>query len=354
MYLTSTPPWFCFIVHPRRTAEVYTMSSASLLRQYSKDEDEFIAKACSSPALVAGEITVRGSSVRGEVIATVRMPDVMLTREGFRAVVEAAQLAALRGAAVVGLGALTAPVTAGGALLLPRLPSGITVTNGNALTAAIARDNVVEAMSARWAPSATVAVVGATGSVGVAASRLLADEGLDLILIGRSAERLHQRCGELGRVATLTDDITRVGDAGAVVLLTNDPTARLRPDMLTPGTVVVDLAQPAGVPAGEYPEFTGAGVAVAEGGIVQMPGYRCTQDFFLDGAEDTFACLAETYLMASTGWREHSVGLPSAEFARMMAALARQHGIHARPLRLDSPDPAPACALPVGGLTCHN
>src|SRR5579872_2172641 len=100
MYLTSTPPWFCFVVHPRRAADVYSMTGASMLRRYSRDEADFIQRACSSPALVTGEVTVRGSAARGEVIGVVRMPGTMLTRAGFRAVVEAAQLAAARGAAV--------------------------------------------------------------------------------------------------------------------------------------------------------------------------------------------------------------------------------------------------------------
>jgi predicted amino acid dehydrogenase len=355
MYLSSTPPWFCFIVHPRQASELHAMSGASLLRRYSKDEAEFIRRACCSPAMVAGEVTLRGSSVRGEVIGAVRMPETMLTRDGFRAVVEAAQLAALRGAAVVGLGALTAPVTAGGSLLLPHLPSGITVTNGNALTAVVAKENVMAALSAGRAGANTVAVLGATGSVGVAGSRLLADEGPDLILIGRSAAQLDKRLGGLAHVATLSDDMARVADADVVLVLTSDPSARLRPQMLKQGAVVVDLAQPANVPAGEYGEFRRAGIPVAQGGIVQLPGYRCTQDFFLGGPEDTFACLAETYLMASTGLREHSVGLPSADFTQTISLLASQHHIRPRPLQLDPPDnPAPVTRPMQEATPCTN
>jgi predicted amino acid dehydrogenase len=361
MYLSSTPPWFCFIVHPRQIAELGSMCGASLLRRYSRDEAEFVRRACTSPALVLGEVTMRGSSARGEVIGAVRMPEDLLTRDGFRLVVEAAQLAALRGAAVVGLGALTAPVTGGGSFLLPHLPAGITVTNGNALTAAVARDNVMQARSARGLDGPTVAVLGATGSVGVAASHLLAGDGLRLILLGRSQARLGSRLGDLAQAATLSDDVTRVAAADIVLVLTNDASARLRPDMLTPGTVVIDIAQPGGIPAAEYPAFWRAGIAVAEGGIVQVPGYRCTQDFFLDGPEDTFACLAETYLMAVTGLREHSVGQPSAGFARMMSSLASQHGIRPRPLRLTPPGDPPPRVPPDGrtrptqeALTCTN
>lgn len=332
MYLSNIPPWFCFIVHPRQVSDLDQIGGASLIRRYSRDEEEFVRKACSSPPLVLGEVTAHGSSIRGEIIGAVRMPETMLTREGLRAVLEAADLAVQRGTAFIGLGALTAPVTGGGAFLLPRLPSGVTVTNGNALTAAMARENVMEAVALRGLANPRVAVLGATGSVGVAASHLLADEDLDLILIGRSAAPVRQRLGDLEHVAVLTDTMARVGDADIVLVLTSHPSALLRPDMLKPSATVVDFAQPANVPVQDYGEFRNAGISIAEGGIVRIPGYRCTQDFFLQTPEETFACLAETYLLASTGLRDHSVGYPSPDFARTLASLAAQHGIHPRPL----------------------
>lgn len=332
VYLSDIPPWFCFIVHPRQIADLDQIGGASLIRRYSKDEEEFVRKACSSPPLVLGEVTSRTSSIRGEVIGAVRMPETMLTREGLRAVIEAADLAVQRGTTVIGLGALTAPVTGGGLFLVPRVPAGVTITNGNALTAVMARENVLEAAAARGLGAPRVAVLGATGSVGAAASHLLADEGLDLILIGRSAAAVRQRLSALGPIALLTDDMTLVGDADIVLVLTSHTSARLRPDMLKPSATVVDFAQPANVPVSEYAEFRNAGISIAEGGIVRIPGYRCTQDFFLESPEETFACLAETYLMASAGLHDHSVGWPSADFARTMSSLAAQQGVRPRPL----------------------
>jgi hypothetical protein len=50
----------------------------------------------------------------------------------------------------------------------------------------------------------------------------------------------------------------------------------------------------------------------------------------------TFACLAETYLMAREGMREHSVGAPAPEFALRLEQVAARHGV--RPARLDFGD----------------
>jgi FAD/FMN-containing dehydrogenase len=60
--------------------------------------------------------------IRGEVIAAVRMPEVILTPEGAAQVRAAARLAAARGAPVIGLGALTAPATRGGERLVSEVP----------------------------------------------------------------------------------------------------------------------------------------------------------------------------------------------------------------------------------------
>ena len=75
---------------------------------------------------------------------------------------QAIDAAADLGAEVVGLGALTAPVTGAGRLLRPR--PGITMTTGNAFTAHL----TVEGLRRLWpaAPGSHLAIVGATGSVG--------------------------------------------------------------------------------------------------------------------------------------------------------------------------------------------
>ena len=70
------------------------------------------------------------------------------------------------------------------------------LTNTNAYTAVLVQANVHEAAADLGLGSgARVAVIGCTGSVGVPASRLLADDGFPLVLVGRTVERVRRHLG---------------------------------------------------------------------------------------------------------------------------------------------------------------
>src|SRR5262245_55447606 len=122
-YLTHQPPWFAFLAHPRDEGDLLPAGVGSVVRHYSTSESDFVAKLCSLPPLVAGGIRFGFAAISGELVVAMCLPHQIMRRAGQRAVIRAAQLAAERGARVVGLGGLTAPATGGGALLLPHLPS---------------------------------------------------------------------------------------------------------------------------------------------------------------------------------------------------------------------------------------
>jgi predicted amino acid dehydrogenase len=125
-----------------------------------------------------------------------------------------------------------------------------------------------------------------------------------------------------------------------VLLLTSDPSALLTPDVLRPGSVVIDVSHPVNIPVSDYPEYFARDIAVVQGGLVQIPQYHSTVDFRLPSRRAMLACLAETYLFAREGITEHSVGPASAELAADLAELAARQGI--RPWPLGLPVPAPA------------
>lgn len=335
-YLTNQPPCFVFLVHPRDVHDLLTSEGGSIVAQYSASEQEFCDTMCSFPPAVIGDVTFGFSPFRGEVLALPRMPAQLLRDPG--CIAEGVALAAKRGTSVIGLGGLTATATRGGATLVDGLPKGVTLTTGNALTAAIARHNVIEAGDALGLGSgATVAVVGCTGSVGVAASRLLADAGFGLVLIGRTVARVHRELGALARSSLVSADQRDIAKADVVLLLTSDSTARLTPDVPRPGSVVIDFAHPVNVETARYGEFLQREVRVVQGGLVLIPGYQCTADLNLPDRRSTLACLAETYLFARESIREHSVGLATVELAAYLERVAARHGVRPRPLGLDAP-----------------
>lgn len=333
-YLSAQPPAFVFLTHLRDDDDLDRIGASSFLRRYSDGEDDFRRKMSSLPPLVAGEISFGFSPVRGEVVVVMRKPDALFGPGGGRAVLEGLEVALARGASVIGLGALIAPATAGGARLLRHLPDGVTLTNTNAYTAVLVQANVHEAAAdLGLGTGARVAVIGCTGSVGVPASRLLADDGFPLVLVGRTVERVRRHLGDLEGKVQFAAGLDSALGSEVVVLLTSDESARLTPDHVSPGAVVIDFAQPANVTPAAVAAFERQGVTVVEGGIVRVPDYWCSVDLGLADRADTTACVTEAYLFAREGIQAHSVGRPTTELARRLERAALRHGVRPQPLR---------------------
>lgn len=334
-YLSKQAPWFTFLVHPRDVRDLDSVGGSSIVSANSSSEAEYVEKMCSLPPTVVGDVRFGFEPAWGEVVAVVRMPGQILRPEGRAQIEEAVRLAAYRGSSVVGLGALTAPATRGGLTLLPDLPKKLTLTTGNAYTAAMACRNVVDTSQAvGLGTAAVVAVVGCTGSVGVAASRLLADAGFELVLIGRTVERVQKELGDLAAASLVSADLADVYSADIVLLLTSDTAALMTPETARPGTVVIDFAHPVNIQVPTYPLFAQRDVTVVQGGLVMIPGFSCSTDFRLAHRRASLACMAETYLFAKEGIREHSVGLATVELARYLDDLALRRGFEPWPLGL--------------------
>lgn len=325
------PPSFAFILHPRDEADAFRARRFSLLRQISADDADFLARVMTLEPTVVGEVTFGFSPFRGELMCIACWPEDVLTQRGRCEIERAVDASVERGNLVLGLGALTAPATAGGARLVERLPPGVTITNGNAYTAAVLVENVLQAGERTELSRPRVAVVGCTGSVGAAVSRLLAAQGLDLVLVGRTAAKARRALQDLEAVARFSGEPSDAGAADVVLLLTSAPSARLPERSLREAAVVIDAAEPPNVREEEVRAWRGR-IAYARGGRALIPGHRCSYDFGLDRPEETFACLAETYLFLREGIRDHSVGSPSTGDAERLGRVARRHGVSAAPL----------------------
>ncbi len=340
MYLRSDPPWFAFLIHPRDMSDLLRWKGARLLRQYSASDEDFVRKATSMPPVMGGEVLFGFGALRGELVGVMRMPEQMVGLHGRTSVTEAVRFAADRCARVVGLGALTAPVTSAGRALLRTVPDGVTITTGNAYTAAVCRHNVVTAAAAlNLGRPARVAVLGATGSVGVPASHLLVKEGFEVTVIGRNLGRVRAALGDLAGEAVFAEGLDDLSHADILVVLTSAAEALLTTAHVAAGAIVIDVTQPANIPERTYAEFASRGIRVVPGGLVRIPGYRTTYDLALGDSAVTFACLAETYLMAREGIRDHSVGPPPVELALRMERIAARHGVTPVPLKLSGDAP---------------
>jgi fatty aldehyde-generating acyl-ACP reductase len=306
---------FAFTVHPRaRLREDLARAWRPLGCVPEAVYDAALRRLPLPPVTMAG-VQIGGERVGHVVLVPFGARHLLANvEEGRRRVSRAVDRAVALGADVVGLGALTATVTAGGAALRER--RDIAVTNGNAFTAAIVEDQIrmlLPLVSERTAQP-RIAIVGASGSVGTAVTKLLARDpsGMRLTLIARSAPRLDALAAGIAAdiEATVALSIDTVRHADLVVLLTASADALLGPEHLAPGAVVLDATQPRNTSPGlaeARPD-----VLVVDGGIVSIPSLRLTGGNI--GLPDgrSYACFAETAILALTGHTGHfSLGNPS-------------------------------------------
>ncbi len=230
------------------------------------------------------------------------------------------------GVEVVGLGALTAPVTGGGRRLRPR--PGLGVTNGNAFTAAMTHEAVVRLLEVVDTPAPHVAFVGATGSVGGCVTELAAMDDLaaTMTLVARNRPRLDALAERVRGHAPRTDvrvttDMAAVADADLVVVLTSAATALVRAEHLKHGAIVLDDTQPRNTDPAlvhERPD-----VLVVDGGMARVDGVDIRADIGDMPRGYAYACLCETMLLAFAGHDGNfCVGRATPTQARTMQSLA--------------------------------
>lgn len=324
--MSAVPTTFAFLVHPRARLAA---DLARIWRPLGRVPEPVYDRCLRS--LPLPPVTMAAAELDGRVAGHVVMVPFgarhLLAQpgEGRARVSRAVDRAVALGAGVVGLGALTATVTAGGNALRDRTDIG--VTNGNAYTAAVVDTQLRHLLDVN--DGGHVAVVGATGSVGTGVVRLLArDRAVDrLTLVARSLPRLQALATEAGASlpTVATQDLAAVRGADVVVLLTASADALLGPEHLAPGALVLDATQPRNTSPGlvtARPDVT-----VVDGGVVDVPGLRLRGgDIGLPDGR-AYACFAETALLALAGHAGHfSVGTPSLDQIDHVRALARRFG----------------------------
>lgn len=246
----------------------------------------------------------------------------------FPRIEEALALSASKGAEVMGLNALISSITQDGKQVAnnPYLP----VTNGNAYTAVMLWQRISQLISECHNPRPTVALVGATGSVGTPVSTLLAKHQGDIryLLIGRNNHQLHRLAADMRAVNPSVDSIAlqqvdKVKQADIVVILTDAADYQPQAQHLKMGAVILDNTpfgslQPSLLT--KRPDVT-----VIDGGLVAVPNLRFHQRSIglPDGISQ--ACLAETILLAQAHYQGNfSIGNPTMAQAEYISTLAHR------------------------------
>lgn len=332
---------FAFLVHPRNTlrADMGVLFG----RPFSLVPEVIWRTALKHlpvPPMVTGKMSrvdLPGKVV-GRIITVPLTPTQLLTlpRTQVQARIAAAiDMARDLGAAVVGLGALTAPASVGGKAFAKRDDVG--VTNGNAFTAAMTLQ-ALEKLTATVEHDPLIAIVGATGSVGGCLTRLYARKHPGrLLLVARNEKRLQTLAADVRRDgvdASISTNMADVARADIVVLLTSSPDALLRSEHLKRDAIVLDDTVPRNTDArllSERPD-----VLIVDGGLVEIPGFNLRGSIAL-APKLAYACLAETMLLALSGHKGHfCMGDAQVDQAEHILNLANEHrdlGFHLAPFR---------------------
>ena len=244
-------------------------------------------------------------------------------------IIETGRILQEAGARVIGLGAFTSVVGDAGVSISQALDAA--VTTGNSYTVATAVDGALQAARRMGHDPAqsTAAVVGASGSIGRVCAQMLSEVVASLILVGLQTDRLEEVAAELPGKATATvsrDPDATLPSADILVTVTSAVDAVIRPEHLKPGAVVCDVARPRDV--SRQVARQRKDVLVIEGGVVSIPG---DVDFGFDFGfppKTSYACMAETIILAlEDRYEPFSMGRElSLAKVREISALAGKHG----------------------------
>lgn len=335
---------FAFIIHPmdlkRDAARKYP-----ILRYLPLRTVESIALRISPKIMshITGIESATGARAEGWLIGCplsprqlVELPfDIVAPR-----IVDAGKLAADLGAKIVGLGAFTSVAGDAGETVAKELAGIINVTSGNSYTVYTGIEGLLRAAELMEIdlPSARLAIVGATGSIGAVCARILSQQVADVALVGRNTVKLEALRDEVTQgngaqngarhasVWVATDLKQALRDADLILAVSGSEKELIFPDDLKSGAVVCDIARPRDVSKQVVEKRND--VLVIEGGVIEVPGDVNFNFNFGFPDKTAYACMSETMLMALEGTYEpYTLGRDlTVEQVERIGVIARKHG----------------------------
>ena len=188
--------------------------------------------------------------------------------------VKVGRLAQRQGARILGLGATTSAVGDGGVTVAQRLK--MPVTTGRSMAVGFAVEALKQAAEERGLDLgvSTAAVVGASGTVGLAMAEMLAPLVRKLILVGQREIRVSQARAQAEAAGAsevrVWTEIEPLVEADIVVTATSAYHPVVGPDALKRGALVCDIAVPPDVT--QAVRKTRPDVELINGTMVEMPG----------------------------------------------------------------------------------
>jgi len=328
---------FAFIIHPIDPKRDVSRKFPRLGKYLTVKQINFFSTFF--PPLYISEITgirsaATGTEITGWFVACPYTPARMLElpeKTVYRKIVQTGKLAERLGARLLGLGAFTSVIGDAGLTIAKHL--SIPVTTGDSYTVAVAVEAVREAARVMEIPlpTATAAVVGATGAIGSVAAELIAREVPRLWLIGRRTEALEavraRIAAQTPAEVRISTEMSALAEADLILTVTSAVDTVIEPEHLKAGAVVCDVARPRDVSA--QVAAVRDDVLVIDGGMVAVPGEAVCFNFnfgFPPGL--AYACMAETMALALEGrYESYTLGKHiTVAQVEEIAQIAGKHG----------------------------
>ncbi len=300
---------FAFLVHPRDEEDIFI--KYPFLKFLSPPLRGWLLERLWPVVLspIEGMRDRDGLPIPGWVLTLALPPTYILKHKdiAMRKIIQAMRLAKKLGAEIFGLGAFTSSITRAGSLLPhPILP----IASGHTYTALITTRSVCALMEEQRlrGERVCIALVGATGSIGNAVSRLLAHSGGfdSLTLIGRTPKHM-----ELLFAALVEYDMSHIKtsfsledikDATIIIIATSAAESLIQLAHIKKGATVYDITQPKNINLKHLRELR-PDIRYIDGGLVSIPSSIHLNFNFRLPPHTAFACLAETMLIAAGNLR---------------------------------------------------
>ncbi len=246
-------------------------------------------------------------------------------------IIAAGRMAERLGAKVLGLGAFTAVVGDAGETIAKNL--GIPVTTGNSYTIATAIEGTKKAaeIMGHDIKNSEVAIIGATGSIGKVCAQIMARDCRFMTIVGRNTAELERLAEKIlhdtGLSVKTTSNIqAALRRADVVITVTSSINSVINADDIKSGAVICDVARPRDV-SKEVAESRDD-VLIIEGGVVQVPGDVNFNFNFGFPPKTSYACMAETMMLALEGrYESFSLGRElTVEQVDEISKIAKKHG----------------------------
>ncbi|MCL4268180.1 MAG: hypothetical protein KJZ72_01480 [Anaerolineales bacterium] len=327
---------FAFIIHPIDPKRDVSRKFPFLGKVLTEKQIDFFSTFF--PPVYISEIEgitsqATGKVVKGWFIACPYTPRRMMQlpeRTVYRKIVQTGRMAEELGAKILGLGAFTSVIGDAGVTIAKALD--VPVTTGDSYTVMMAVQAIREAAKVMdiKMEEATVAVVGATGSIGRVCAELIAGEAARTLLIARDEQKLIALRDRLQVHARselcISTKMDVLKDAQLILTVTSAIHDVIRPEHLQPGSVVCDVARPRDVSA--MVAAVRDDILVIDGGMVDVPGPVNFHFNFGFPEGKAYACMAETIALALEGrFEDYTVGKDfTLERVREITAIAERHG----------------------------